>query len=213
MRQLFLQIFIILFFSLICEAQSEKSSLPESGGHKIDSIFTIDDLSADSLIHINLLEVEIIQPYKFKNSREERKYGRLVEDIIKAYPLSIIVGSELTRVNAELKDVYTDKARRKKYIKWYEDYVYDTYIDSLKTLNMRQGRLLLKLIDRETGQSPYKLIKEYRGGGKAFVWRTMALFFGANLNARYDKEDEIMLEHIIKRYEAGDFEVYENVEQ
>jgi hypothetical protein len=183
----------------MCEAQSENSNVPAS-------IFTVDDLNADSLIHINLLEIEIIQPYKFKNSREKKKYNKLVDDIIKTYPLSLIVGNELIRVNKELKSIYTDKVRRKKYIKWYEGYVYDTYIDSLKSLNMRQGRLLLKLIDRETGQSPYKLIKEYRGGGKAFVWRTMAFFLGANLNARYDADDEVMLEHIIRRFETGEFD-------
>lgn len=211
MKQALLQFIFIFSLYNICEAQSEKSlQQDKNGSYKIDSVFTADDLSEDSLIHINLLEVEVIQPYIFKNAREERKYDRLVEDVIKTYPLSLIVGSELTRVNLELKDVYTDKKRRKTYIKWYEGYIYDTYIDSLKTLNVRQGRLLLKLIDRETGQSPYKLIKEYRGGGRAFMWRTMALFFGANLNSRYDKEDEIMLEHIIRRYEAGEFDVEED---
>lgn len=211
MKQALLQFIFIFSLYSICEAQSEKSQQQDkNGSYKIDSVFTADDLSEDSLIHINLLEVEVIQPYIFKNAREERKYDRLVEDVIKTYPLSLIVGSELTRVNLELKDVYTDKKRRKTYIKWYEGYIYDTYIDSLKTLNVRQGRLLLKLIDRETGQSPYKLIKEYRGGGRAFMWRTMALFFGANLNSRYDKEDEIMLEHIIRRYEAGEFDVEED---
>lgn len=76
----------------------------------------------------------------------------------------MIVGSELKLVNSELDSVYTDKSKRKTYIKWYQDYVYRTYIDSLKKLNLQQGRLLLKLIHRETGKSPYELIKSYRGG-------------------------------------------------
>lgn len=207
MKQIFFLIVIIFSFNLICNAQSHKSSrVEQSINVEPDSIYTIYDLNADSIIHVNLPEVEIIQPYSFKNRREEKKYGRLVGDVIKTYPLSLIVGRELSRVNEEFKDVYTEKKRRKKYIKWYEDYVYETYIDSVKALNIRQGKLLLKLIDRETGQSPYKLIKEYRGGGKAFTWRVMALLVGANLNARYKQEKEGMLEHIIKRYETGGFD-------
>lgn len=161
--------------------------------------------SHDSILHINLGTIEIIRPYQFKNKREEKKYNQLETDVLKTYPLALIVGSELNLVNAELDSIYNNKSKRKTYIKWYQDYVYRTYIDSLKTLNTRQGRLLLKLIHRETGKSPYELIKSYRGGLNAIFWQSAAFMFGANLNSDYDPQDDAMIEHIIRRYKAGEF--------
>jgi hypothetical protein len=160
--------------------------------------------SHDSILHVNIAEIEIISPYKFKNKRQEKKYNQLELDVLRTYPLALIVGSELKLVNAELDSIYTNKSRRKTYIKWYQNYVYKTYMDSLKTLSLPQGRLLLKLIHRETGQTPYELIKSYRGGWNAFFWQSAAFMFGANLNSSYDPETDAMIEHIIRRYKAGD---------
>lgn len=159
----------------------------------------------DSLIHINLKTVEIVRPYIFKNKREEKKYDQLLIDVKKTYPLSLIVGSELKLVNLELDSIYKDKKSRKTYIKWYQDYVYKTYIDSVQSLNVRQGKLLLKLINRETGKSPYELIKEYRGGLNAFFWQSTAFMFGANLRAEYDPVEDAMVENIILRINSGEF--------
>jgi len=161
--------------------------------------------SHDSIFHVNLGTIEIIRPFQFKNKRQEKKYDQMETDVLKTYPLALIVGSELNLVNAELDSIYNNKSKRKAYIKWYQDYVFRTYIDSLKTLNTRQGKLLLKLIHRETGKSPYELIKSYRGGLNAIFWQSAAFMFGANLNSDYDLQDDAMIEHIIRRYKAGEF--------
>jgi hypothetical protein len=163
------------------------------------------DHGPDSLIHINLKTVEIVRPFKFKNKREEKKYDQLLIDTRKTYPLSLIVGSEMRLVNSELDSLYTDKKSRKSYLKWYQEYVYKTYVDSLQSLNVRQGKLLLKLICRETGKSPYELIKDYRGGLNAFFWQTMAFMFGANLKSEYDPVEDAMVENIILRIKSGEF--------
>jgi len=159
----------------------------------------------DSILHFNLRPIEMIAPYHFKNRREEKKYSRLEADVLKTYPLSMIVGSELKIVNSEFENRYTTPTKRKNYIKWYQKYVYKSYIDSLKNLNEVQGRILLKLIHRETGKTPYELIKSYRGGLNALFWQSMAFMAGANLNSRYDPEENEMIEHIIKRYSSGEF--------
>ena len=169
------------------------------------TLFTPPIFLNDSLIHMNLATIEIIQPYKFKNAREQKKYDKLTIDVLKTYPLARIVGSELKLVNSELDSIYTDPKRRKAYIKWYQDHVRNTYMDSLKTLDVDQGKLLLKLIHRETGHSPFELIKDYRGTGNAFFWQAMAFSLGANLKSKYDPEEDAMVEHIIRRYHAGDF--------
>lgn len=199
--------FLILVLQFSLSAQNKRLELQKQReAAKADTTFKgFIFPSHDSILHVNLAEIEIIRPYKFKNKRQEKKYNHLEVDVLKTYPLALIVSSELNLVNAELDSIYTDKSRKKTYIKWYQNYVYRTYMDSLKTLNIQQGRLLLKLIHRETGKSPYELIKSYRGGLNAIFWQSAAFLFGANLNSSYDPEDDAMIEHIIRRYKAGEF--------
>ena len=157
----------------------------------------------DPMLHVNLIEVNIIQPYKFKNQRQENKYHKLETRVKRVYPVSLIVLEEYKKVNKEYEKVYESKKDRKKYIKWYQQHIYDSYIDTLKAMSYSENKLLLKLISYQTGKSPYALIKEFRGGGNAWVWRGLALMAGANLNTSIDEEDDKMLLHIIKRLEAG----------
>ncbi len=208
MIKIIVPIFLFLLFAQFpLNAQNKQPELQkQKEAAKADTIFKgFIFPSHDSILHINLLEIDIISPYKFKNKRQEKKYTRLETDVLKTYPFALIVSSELNLVNTELDKIYTNKAKRKTYIKWYQDYVYKTYVDSLKSLNVEQGRLLLKLIHRETGKTPYELIKSYRGGLNAIFWQSTAFMFGANLNSDYKPEDEAMIEHIIRRYKAGEF--------
>lgn len=158
----------------------------------------------DTLRHYNLLEIDVVPQYQFKNKRQEKKYSKLEKDVVAAYPIVKIVESEFDKVNKEFESVYKTKAQKKKYMKWFEKHIYDSYIDTLKTLSIGQAKVLLTLIDRETGQSPYKLIKEYRGTGRAVMYRTGALLLGANLNATFDEEEDEMMAHIIRRIENGE---------
>ncbi len=205
----FLVLFVVLSFSLsnLLSAQTNRIDLQKSREPvKPDTSLMGFEHPADSLIHINLKTVEIVRPFIFKNKRQEKKYDQLLVDVRKTYPLSLIVSSELNLVNAELDSIYKDKKSRKNYLKWYQDYVYKTYIDSVKSLNVRQGKLLLKMIYRETGKSPYELIKEYRGGLNAFFWQSMAFLLGANLKSEYDPVEDAMVENIILRIKSGEFD-------
>ncbi len=161
--------------------------------------------SHDSILHLNLEPIVMIGPYHFKNKRDEKKYNQMELNVLKTYPLALIVSSEIKIVNAEFENSYTDPSRRKTYIKWYQKYVYKNYIDSLRTLNTEQGRLLLRLIHRETGKTPFDLIKSYRGGLNAVFWQSMAFMAGGNLNSKYDPAENPMIEHIIQRYKSGEF--------
>lgn len=206
MHQLILTSTVCLILSTgLFSRVSAQDSLATSYSAHIDTVLTKNDLTSDSLLHVNLKSIDIIPPFKFKNSRQEKKYDELVEDVKKTYPLAMIVSKELNRVKKELDKVYTSPARRKKYMKWYQHYIKETYMDTLKTLNLRQGRLLLKLIDRQTGETAYDLLKEYRGGGQAFLWNSLAFLTGSSLKSEFDPEEDAMLEHILRRYQAGEF--------
>jgi hypothetical protein len=205
------KLFLFLFLFLLTAHQSAKAQSNRLDLQKLREPVEKDTLNIDKIVtedgqwHISLRPIEIVRPYVFTNERQKKKYDQLLTDVKKAYPLSLIVGSEFRLVNSELDSIYKDKSSRKKYIKWYQDYVYKRYIDSVKTLSVRQGKLLLKLISRETGRSSYELIKEYRGGLNAVFWQSMAFMFGANLKSEYDPVEDAMIENIVRRIKSGEF--------
>lgn len=156
--------------------------------------------SSDTMLHLSFPPIEIVGEYLFKNKHQERKYHQLYNDIKRTYPLSKIVSSEVKLVNAELDSIYRTKSKEKEYLKWYEKHIYRTYIDTLKSLNIRQTKLFIKLIDRETGCSPYNLIKKYRGGLDAFMWQLAANTLFVNLKSEYDPAEDAMIEDIIRKF-------------
>jgi len=156
--------------------------------------------SSDTMQHFSFPPVEIEAEYIFKKTKEEKKYHQLYEDIKRVYPLSYIVSSEIKMVNAGLDSIYKTKSQKKEYLKWYEKHTYNTYIDTLKALNTRQIKLFIKLIDRETGSTPFELIKKYRGGWDAFLWQLSANALMINLKNDYDPEEDEMIEDIIRKF-------------
>lgn len=155
---------------------------------------------SDTMLHFNFPPVEIVGEYLLKDKQQERKYHQLYEDIKRTYPLSKIVSSEVRLVNAELDSIYNTRAKEKKYLKWYEKHIFHTYIDTLKSLNIRQIKLFIKLINRETGSTPFELIKKYRGGLDAFLWQLSANALMVNLKSEYDPMEDAMIEDILKKF-------------
>ncbi len=156
--------------------------------------------SSDTMQHFSFPPIEIEAEYIYKKTNEKKKYHRLYEDIKRVYPLSHIVSSEIELVNAALDSIYKTKTKRKEYLKWYEKHTFNTYIDTLRALNTRQIRLFIKLIDRETGSTPYDLIKKYRGGWDAFLWQLSANALLLNLKNDYDPMEDEMIEDIIRKF-------------
>ncbi|MCX6219682.1 MAG: DUF4294 domain-containing protein [Bacteroidia bacterium] len=195
----------ILFLSVFCSQLSAQTSRQILQAHHEqipkDSLRKAQQGTVmDSMLHFDFLPIEIRGEYIYNSRRQEKKYHQLCENIKRTYPLSQIVAREVKLVNAELDSIYRTKAKEKAYLKWYEKYVYQTYIDTLKSLNICQIRLFIKLIGRETGNSPYKLIKKYRGGLDAFLWQLAANSMILNLKSEYDPAEEAMIEDIIAKF-------------
>lgn len=155
---------------------------------------------SDTMLHFNFAPIEIVGEYLLKDRQQERKYHQLYEDLKRTYPLSKIVSSEVKLVNAELDSIYNTRAKEKKYLKWYEKHIFNTYIDTLKSLNIRQVKIFIKLINRETGSTPFELIKKYRGGLDAFLWQLSANAIMVNLKSEYDPVEDAMIEDIIRKF-------------
>ncbi|MDD4645954.1 MAG: DUF4294 domain-containing protein [Bacteroidales bacterium] len=160
-------------------------------------------IDGDTLRHINLKEVIIIPRKSFSNPFKERQYWRMVYNIKKVLPYSKIVAATVDQIEFELSQLKTDKERKKR-IKHVEDSLYQRYEKELKDLTVTQGKLLFKLVDRETSNTAYHWIDAYEGSVTAFFWQGMARLFGSNLKSKYDPvgEDK-MIEQIIIYIEKG----------
>jgi hypothetical protein len=157
----------------------------------------------DTLIHIPLKAVIIRPPFKFKSRRQQRRYSRLVLYVKKVYPYSQIVSEQLKDINQELEK-YDTKKEKSFYLKQKEKALKKEFEGKLRKLTFTQGRILIKLIDRETGHTTYEIVKELKGSLSAFFWQSVARIFGSNLKMEYDaKGDDRMIEDIVIRIENG----------
>jgi len=159
-------------------------------------------IKGDTIAQIKLNEVTVIPDYIFTSNRQRRRYTRLERYIRKVYPYAKLANETLSKINNNMDSIDSKRAA-KKYIKQVDKVLQDRYGKELKQLTVMQGRLLIKLIDRETGSTSYELIKELRGGFSAFMWQSLARLFGENLKEEYNKDEEDkMIEHIVLRIES-----------
>ena len=160
-------------------------------------------VKGDTIIHKNIPEVIVLPQQNFKNARHERRSNRYVEKVKKVYPYAKMAGEMLQEYEPKYLALDDDRERRKM-MKDIEQQLMDEYEDDLKRMTISEGRILLKLIDRETRRTSYILIKEFRGGVPAFFWQGIARLFGSDLKAEYDPDGEDkVLEQIVTLIEVG----------
>lgn len=151
----------------------------------------------DTIDHFQLAPI-----YVFNRPIDMRRYQKLVDAVKKVYPLAQIARAKMADMETEL--IGLDKKEQRAYIKKCYKEILDQYTPVAKRMTRTQGRVLLKLIDRQTDYTAYQIIKEFRGGFVATFWQGIGKLFGHNLKSEYDKENEDkLLEQIIIYYEAG----------
>lgn len=161
--------------------------------------------NGEVLPEIAIKEVTVVgRPTKEAARRSEyRKYERLIYNLKKVYPYAMIVRQRLDEVNQRMAEMSSDKTRRE-YIRQFEKDVFAEFEDDIRNMTITQGRLLIKLIDRETQNTSYELIKDYRGGLTATFWQGIARIFGTNLKDEYDPfGDDALIEVILHDIEYG----------
>jgi hypothetical protein len=194
---------VLLLFSSLASGQkdsivSRRDTLPENF-YKLHEV----NRNGTKLPEIEIREVEIRAHPTRAQKREFRQYEKLVSNIKKVYPYALIVRVKLASVNEELKNI-PDERDRKRYLKEVEKDVFKDYQGDIEDMTITQGRLLIKLIDRETQNTSYELIREYRGKFSAAFWQSVARLFGSNLKDEYDPYGEdALIEMIINEIEAG----------
>ena len=141
------------------------------------------------------------------NPRERRsilykaeKFNRLRYNVYKVYPYARYAAGVMYTVEAELA-LISGKKQRKLYCNLQEKRLFGRYEKEMRDLTVSQGRVLFKLIDRETGSTTYTLLKELKGPTSAFMWQCVARVFGNNLKVEYDPEEDALIEEIVLQLE------------
>ena len=177
--------------------------------HKIDSLpdrlYVIENVTRDgeTLPEIELEEISIVEKVGIRERFQWWRYKRLVHNVKTVYPYSLVVKQKFTEINDTLQQIKGDK-ERKQFLKDYETDLFGKYEEDIKHMTITQGRILIKLIDRETQNTSYELIRDYRGSVSAFFWQGIARIFGSNLKAEYEPEGkDYLIEKVIYEIENG----------
>lgn len=159
--------------------------------------------AGDTIPYINLPTVYIFKPLKFKNDRERTEYYRLVRNVKRVYPISREINRTIIETYEYLETLPNDKARQR-HIKRVEKGLKDQYTPRMKRLSFAQGKLLIKLIDRQSNQTSYELVRAFMGPFKAGFYQTFAALFGASLKREYDSAgDDKLTERVVLLVENG----------
>ena len=157
----------------------------------------------DTISNINLSTHYVVGRKKFENKRQEIRYTRLVRYVKKVYPYAKLAGEKLDSYDSLLR-VTPNERDRKKIMKQAEKDIRAEYEGKLRKFTIGQGKILVKLIDRETNHSSYKLLKELRGSVSAILWQGVGRIFGYNLKIKYDPAGEDKdIEKIIQLIDIG----------
>lgn len=160
-------------------------------------------VEGDTLPVMYLDNVYIWGDKKFRNPAESRQWERLVRNVKRAYPYAKLAGDKYVEYVRKLEGVKSESAR-KTMMKQAEDELNAQFGEELKDLTISQGKILLKLIDRQTSNCSYDIVKDFRGGFRAFFYQSFARIFGYNLKVRYDPMGEdIDIERIVLMIESG----------
>ncbi|MFI3286323.1 MAG: DUF4294 domain-containing protein [Rikenellaceae bacterium] len=186
-------ILLTILTTLLFSAASAQEQLPKGHWHQEWTV-----VDGERIPHIHILPV-----YVFSRGIDKRKYWLLVNSVKKVYPLAQTAKKMMANMEEELAALPTEKAQ-KEYVKSVYKAIIDEYTPVLKKMTRTQGRVLLRLIDRETEYTAYNIVHEFRGKFLAGFWQGVSKIFGQDLKAEYgENEEDAIIEQIVIYYEAG----------
>ena len=156
-------------------------------------------IDGDTVPTFEMMEVTIYGRRIYPTARKQRKYDKLTRNVQKMCPIALEVKAILVETYLYMQTLQDDQARQE-HLEKVEKGVWDQYYPIMRRCTLSQGKLLIKLIDRECNQTSYDLIKAFIGGFKAKFYQTFAALFGASLKKEYDPEhddEDAMIEEII----------------
>jgi hypothetical protein len=208
-----LRVMAVLFtyqFSLLTVSAQDERLTAEQVLAEMDSPTFVPTVKIGKMLHegdsIQYMEMNNVYVYPeltFKNRKQAESYMRLVKNVKKVLPIAKEARQMLIETT-EYLETLPDKKSKDEHIKRVEDDIWRTYKPKMKKLTYSQGKLLIKLIDRECNSSSYDVIKAFMGPVRAGFWQVFAWGFGASLKKDYDaKGVDRLTERVVLMVEAG----------
>ena len=210
--RIILSILLLTFLVPVVKAQPVASvpsaeEIEAGGGRKraLEGYYFFNDDDGEEQLMLVLGEVTVFPPLKFKNKKEEQFYWKTVRDVRKTLPYAKLICETLIETYEYIETFPTQK-EREEHLKKMEGAVFEQYKPVLKKFTKSQAQMLIKLINRETNQSSYNILKAFLGSFRAGFWQTFGRFFGVNLKTSYnpdtDRKDAI-IERVATMIELG----------
>ena len=161
--------------------------------------------SGDTTYKVILNTIIVYPPERFKNKAEEEFYWRTVRDVKRTLPYAKLINRTLQETYEYLETFPTQK-QKEDYLVQFEKVVFNQYKPEMKKLTKNQGKTLIKLVNRETNQRSYYIVKAFLGTFRAGFWQTFGRFFGVNMREGFhpsSNKNDAMIERICTRIEQG----------
>ena len=196
MKKILLIAFFFSFIAVHLQAQEQTTTI---NGYLVPACI----YEGDTIASLRMPTLYCFKPLKFKNKRQRQQYTRLVRNVKKTLPIAKEVNRAIIETYEFLQTLPDEKSRQK-HLQAVEKSVKEQYTPRMKKLTFSQGKLLIKLINRETDSSSYELVKAFLGPFKAGFYQAFAAIFGASLKKEYHPEGEdAMVEQIVLLVESG----------
>ena len=200
-------IILAALFAFAEKAKAQEEFTPLEEDLKVKVVFykkvQKEFYQGDSITVIVMPELPVYPPLKFKNRREAMRYNRLVYNVKKTLPIAKLVNQTIAETYEYIEKLPTKK-EKDAHIRAVEKGIKKQYTPQMKKLTYSQGKLLIKLVDRECNQSSYEIVKAFFGPFKAGFYQAFAAIFGASLKKDYDPDaDDRLTERVVRLVEAG----------
>jgi len=193
----FVALFILIMNIIFCQNRGKYDTI------RVPAIITVEGDTLPFQI-LPRLEVVSVRKLTVEQRKQRQEWTRLRNAVYITYPYAKAASKIMNEINQKLVGV-TDRKERKRIIKTREKELRKEFADRLTNLSIYQGKVLMKLIYRETGNNCYEIIQEYKGGFTAALYQTIAILVGTNLKQNYnanssDKDLEIIVKDVEKMY-------------
>lgn len=202
-----LGIFILFIAVLAMSGGLCPVSSAQNAGQKQYIMAYYVDSAGDTILYDECPPVWVFPKGTRRDKKDWRNYYKLVYNFNKVYPYAIMVSHVLEHVDSTIEANNFRKIEEDRYINGWQREVLKQFEPVVRKMTISQGQLLMRLVDRETSRTSYKIVKDYKSGVAAGFWQGIARLFGQNLKSAYDpKGQDARTEELVQAWEKGEFD-------
>lgn len=201
MKKIFVALLVVGFLPILAIGQRLVKPHYGGGDPEVVDEYETSKLGTGEVVPWFPIDEVVVTAYRpWKNEEERQRYLRLKRNVLRVLPYAIYAQKRYAQLEVDL-GFAESKKEEKKLIKEAEQEIKHKITSEVKNLSVSQGKILVKLIERQTGSTGYEMLKEMKGGVSAFLYQGVAKVFGHNLKSKYDPQEDFEIENIIREYE------------